>query len=56
MNLSPNPVWRAFKADLIRSLGHEGAALWLEHQAQLMKSEMRRRVIDAEAREVERAR
>lgn len=55
MNVSHNHDWRAFKAQIIRSLGHEGAAAWLVHQSKLIEAEQRRRVIDAEAREVERA-
>ena len=45
-----NPLWAQFKAHLIRTLGHDGAAEWLRFAADMMAAEARKAAERDEAR------
>lgn len=57
MNVQINEHWAAFKAHLVRTVGHDEAGNWLRFAAGVMDMEAKRRrqPIEASARVVERA-
>lgn len=49
MNVSINPHWAAFKAHLLRTVGHQEAGNWLRHAAAVMDMESKRKSAVIEA-------
>ena len=54
MNVQTNAHWAAFKAHLVRTIGHDEAGNWLRYAASVMDIEAKRKrlTIEGEAKAV----